>query len=477
MALLERDVRKLADETPWPDRCARCTAGGTSLVPVPAKFAAKVDGLSVPLCPAHADDWAVVRRRSALGAFVILAGMAVVAATVWEVQPRVAAPANQNANSRFMATLMLGLVSAFPFGAWGLWWAKTPIRVQQTQGRLVTLAGVSGAFAKLVEKFDEPIPLPALPDEVRFEVTWYRPSGGTPAGVVTRFLVISALAGAVLGAVLGFAGRGFGRLAAGWQPNEWAYFGLTLLVSVAYLLPQFGFRFALSTRFGSIGLAAAVGVIALLALLGRAFGAVTFEQSFSVVFCAGASLLLILTVTGRYAWRWRVRTAFWAVVGGAGGPLLIVLVAHLIAGQDPGPHRQAAEIGVMAALAGGGWNLFVARIPYCEACDLWLVDRRIGALDRPKNEVVPVLAAGRIVTLARDVPYAAQASAGDVVLHVHSCSDCREKGTVVLELFEATAGGKSKSPTNTRVGRWQYPGAALPVIEKLFPPSEASPPP
>src|SRR5262249_27607640 len=160
-----------------------------------------VKGLTVPLCPTHTDDWTVVKHRSRVASFVILAGMVVTAAVVWFVQPLVVGPQNQNANSRFMATLMLGLVSAFPFGMWGLWWAKTPIRVLQVQGRMVTLAGASARFARAVKAADLPEPLPAVPDAMRFDVSWYRPTGSTPVGVIARYVTVTVAAAAFLGAV------------------------------------------------------------------------------------------------------------------------------------------------------------------------------------------------------------------------------------------------------------------------------------
>src|SRR5262249_19329732 len=95
-------------------------------------------------------------------------------------------------------------------------------------------------------------------------------------------------------------------------------------------------------------------------------------------------------------------------------------------------------------------------------------------------EVQPALAAGSIISLAGLTPSEAEAAIGDVEVKVHSCANCRERGNVVVELFECRATGKGKTPNLIRIGRWSYPGTALLVIDKMFPPprehEEPSPP-
>jgi hypothetical protein len=439
-------------------------------VPVPKKYAKGVDGLTVPLCPTHADDWTVVRFRSTVGSFLILAGMAMIAAVVWEVQPLVAAPKNQTRESRILATGLIGLFSAFPIGAFMLWWAKTPIRVLDHRGRLATIAGVCGKFAKAAKEAAIPAALPIISEDVRFEVSRYAPARSTPPEVLGKLSAVTILAAGILGGMVGVAGREVGTITAGWQPNDWRYFGFLVAVAAAYLVPQFGLRAVFASRFGALGVAAITGLVAGVALISRAFG-FTLSRSFAGVFCLGPLLYFAVAVAGRYVWRWRVRNPVAAMAAGACGPLTLAGIAYLIAGTDPGPHRSMPMLAAIAAVVGGMWNLKVANTPYCFSCDGWLADRRIGAFPRPRAEMELVISEGEVVSLAGVEPYAATASIGDVELHVHSCPACRENGSVVLELFDCTPGGKSKKqPVQVRVGRWLYPGAALVVIEKLFPP-------
>src|SRR5262245_60541977 len=105
MAIFDRDVRTLAGPNPWPDLCARCAASGTTLLPVPKAFARKIDGLTVPFCPDHADDWTVVKSRSRVASVVILLAMAATAALTWVIQPEVARPNDRNQSSRVMSTI------------------------------------------------------------------------------------------------------------------------------------------------------------------------------------------------------------------------------------------------------------------------------------------------------------------------------------------------------------------------------------
>src|SRR5207253_970937 len=129
MAQVDILVDRASEVDYWPDCCTRCGAAGSRLAPVPAKYAKPVDGLIVPLCRDHFDDWARVGFRTRIGATLILIGVAATAAAVWELQPQFAGPNNPNDTTRITATIILGFLSAIPIGAIVVAWAKTPIRI------------------------------------------------------------------------------------------------------------------------------------------------------------------------------------------------------------------------------------------------------------------------------------------------------------------------------------------------------------
>jgi hypothetical protein len=151
-------------------------------------------------------------------------------------------------------------------------------------------------------------------------------------------------------------------------------------------------------------------------------------------------------------------------------------IVYLIAGTEPGPHNVVYYLGPIVALAAGMMNRETARAPYCSECEQWLVSRRIGALPRSVAEVQSVLQTGLVISLVGVKPYDDKAAIGDVEVTVYSCPQCREQGTVVLELHNCVGGGRSgKVPTLVKVGHWHYPGPALLAIESMFPPAPDEP--
>jgi hypothetical protein len=476
MALVEINAEQCSDPAFWPDCCARCGAAGARLAPVPLKYAKHIDGLTVPLCRDHFDDWANVSFRTRIGAIVILVGMAVTAAAVWELQPELAGPNNQDDTTRLTLTIILGFFSAIPLSAFVIAWAKTPIRVTSLQGRMATLAGVCRAFAAAA-KAQPPPALPEVSDAVRFEVQEYQPSPVVAPAVLQQFVLISFVVAAALGVAVGLGGLEIGQATRGWEANDWRYPFLTAAIALCYVIPILGFR-AFASRYGLMVVTLVVGVSILGVLMFRLFGGPQ-RIAFYILFSGSAFLMLEFAVVHRLIRHWRIRSVNAAVLAGAAGSLLISVVAYFIAEMEPGPHQAAYVIGPLAAISFASLNRMAARQPFCTECDAWLVPRRIGALPRTVAEVRPIIASGQVVALTGIPPYLDTTTVGDVDLWLYSCPECRENGTVVLELFNSTKGGKDgKTPTPVRVGRWLYPGIALPVIEEIYPPpAEANPPP
>jgi hypothetical protein len=468
MALLELEGER-ASAAAWPDCCARCASAGTRLVPVPAKYAKGVDGLTVPLCEAHADDWNTVRSRNRVGSVAILLGMAAVGYATWELYPRFAGPNAQNAIDRGVTSFFFGFLTVLPLGALLGWWAKTPIRVFGREGRTLTLAGVCGRFAAAARESTAPPPLPVPADAARFEVGDYRPAPTCPAGAALKAVLIATVVGAIFGWVVGTVGRVVAEETAGWGRNDWRHLGLVAAAAAVYLVPVLSFRF-LFKRVGIVLLGFVVALVVAAVLVLRLFG-LPLQHGFATVLAGGPLLLLYALVVSPVVWRWRIRSGFVAAIVGAVGPLAFLGLVSLTAGAHPGPQKAAYSLGALALISMPFAARAVARTPYCAACDAWLEARRLGSFPRPAGEVRPALASGAVVALAGLTPSDTRAPVGDSEVKVHACPDCRERGTVVVELFDCRGGGRGgKSPALIRVGRWSYPGTALLVIETMFPP-------
>lgn len=186
-------------------------------------------------------------------------------------------------------------------------------------------------------------------------------------------------------------------------------------------------------------------------------------------------LVLLQFLAQRLIWRWKLRSTPIAVAAAAGSGLGLLAVAMIFGGADQGPHQAVFPLGLVAALIGGVLARVHATSPYCLECDGWLEGRRIGAFPKSLAEMQPLVADGGVVALAKVKPYDETAAIGDTELKAYACPECRDCGTVVLELFDCVKGGKNgQQPVVKAIGRWQYPGPALPVIQAMFP-SQAPP--
>ena len=279
---------------------------------------------------------------------------------------------------------------------------------------------------------------------------------------------------AVLGEAIGFGGLELGRVLAGWDDNDWRFVPLTCGFVLAYTVPHLSLRGLFSRLLRIILLPVRRGRRDALARLRppRVLDADGLRRR-----AHRRHLLLLEFIVHRLIWRWKLRNAVVAMAASAGEALLFTAVVFLIGGREPGPH-QAAYVVPVASRLPAPISLSYARTPFCLECDSWLDARRIGPLPLPLHEAKAAIESGQILALAGVHPYQEIASIGDVELKVHTCLECRDRGTVVLELFDCVKGGKNgKVPQLVRAGLWQYPGTALPVIEELFPPPQVLPVP
>jgi hypothetical protein len=116
-------------------------------------------------------------------------------------------------------------------------------------------------------------------------------------------------------------------------------------------------------------------------------------------------------------------------------------------------------------------------MPYCESCTNWLEQKRLGAFARNRVEMLLVLESGSLLSLAQIKTYQEKASIKDTEIVIHYCAKCRGEGTLIVELQDCRETGKNKTPTLFTSGRWQYPGAALEVICRMFPHAVPTPEP
>lgn len=467
MARLEVDVERLADPTAWPDRCARCGAHGTQLLPVPDKYAKGQLGWRMPLCPAHRDDWAEVKRKNRIGMLVILVVMIVAAGVTWTVHPRVVAVPDDV--SRFAAAFMVGFLSIIPMAIVFALWAKTPIRIEKVQGRFASIIGLGRAFKAAATDTVAPPPLPEVSDEVRFEVTTYTPPPSAAPESVGLLFAASVLLGGLFGVGVGVGGLEIREFTRGWAKNDWRYVLLVIAAAAACGLAAFGVRFPLY-RVGLFVLGAGVGVIGILATLLKVLG-FHAEVQFALLFTGLPLALLGVAVLHPIIWNQKIRHAALAGFVSALGPLVYTGAVYVTAGLADGPQWYALFVGPVFALIYAAAMSSTARTPYCLECSAWMTARRLGAVARPRTELEPLVADGGLVALSAAKTYQDTASVHDCELTAHRCEQCGDKGTVVLELSECRmSGGKHPRPTLFYVGRWQYPGAAVAVIDAIFPP-------
>lgn len=471
MAQFDIPSDRLADPDVWPDCCARCGAAGTTLVPMPKRWTKRISGVRVPFCDRHRSDFAVRGRRTRIGFAIVLTGMAVTAAATWVLHPHLGGRNAGNEASRLMSTLMFGLGSAFPIGLLTMIWAKAPVRVVQVVGRLATVAGVCGAFRQAVTDGPPPSALPEVPDDATFEASLYRPTPTTPAGTGGLLFGAALVAGAFFGVLTAVAGQELSPDALGWDPSGWWY--VLASAGPAAVIGWTGMGPA--TLFHRVGLLAAAGLAVSFTAMVAVVKLITFSPYlwFAAAYSFAPLVVLQTLVLQPIIWHGRVRHGWLAGVCGAVTPLLYAGAVYLVAGLESGPQSAALILGPIAALLMWETNASTARTPHCHRCDAWLVKRRIGSFRLPRAAVEPALAGGRLVSLAGEMPHPAAAAIGDVELECHSCPTCEDRGTVVLELSDCVKGGKhGTTPTLKRVDRYLYPGAAMLVVDRMFPPPD-----
>lgn len=472
MAYFEIDAERIQSADAWPDRCARCGDSGTELVPVPRRHAKKTDDFSVPLCPKHRNDWSDVGFRTRIGALLVLLYLPLGGFFAWLIQPHVSRPNEQNNFSRYTFAVCFGLMSSLAVGALLALWTKTPIRVLSVTGRFVMIAGVCRRFARGMSTPSEEPKLPAVSEDACFDVNPYQPKPTLSTSRAGNALAILFVLAAALGAAIGLGGLEIEKQAAGWDKNDWRYIPMTIGVVLAFVLPLTSPRLLFS-RFG-IFLAIALSIPVLIGL-GVACLVASLRMGFSLAY-TGCPLILLQFLSQRLIWRWKLRSTPVAVAAGTGSTLAMVAFAFLLGGRELGPHLPMFAIGPLFAIFAAVMSRAAATAPFCSECDDWLIERRIGALPKSLADVQPLIAGGQVIALANVKPYEKSASIGDVELKVFTCEQCREAGTLVLELTDCQKGGKNgKQPVLKRIGRWEYPGAALPAIEAMFPPPQEVP--
>jgi hypothetical protein len=277
----------------------------------------------------------------------------------------------------------------------------------------------------------------------------------------------------VLGVGFGTAGPVVGVELAGWPPNGWRYFGLAVAALVGLTAPAFGAQMLFWFRLGWLILVALTVLAVLAVLVARLFG-MPFRTAFGVAVTLMPLLYLGWFAVVRPVRDDRIRAPRVAALAGALGPWAAAGVAYLLAGMADGPHRLVYLLGPVVGAVVAVLAARQAGLPYCDQCRAWLDERRIGAFARSRPEMEALLRDGALVQLAAE-PVHVKAEKGEVELRAFSCPDCGPRGPVVLELHECQP---SKNTTVlVRVGRWVYPGAAVAVLERLFPPPADDPAP
>lgn len=471
MAQFDIEADALTRPDGWPDCCARCGAAGTTLVGLPGKYAQGIPDARLPFCDRHRGDHAAVARRTRVGGLLTLLAIPLTAAAVWGLHPQLGGRNAGDDTARLIAATVFGLFAVVPVGLLLLLWTKTPIRVHAVVGRFATVVAVCRKFRDAVVEAFVPEPLPDAPDEVTFDVSKYRPTPSTPADTGGLLFGGSLVAGALLGAAAATLGQSLAPAALGWDRTGWWY--VLAAGAAAAACGWVGLGSGQLFRLPAVGLAAFCGVaLAALAAAAKLLGFAPylwFAAAYAVVPLAVLQSLVLYPIL----WQGKVRHGLFAGACGAVGPLAYTGVVYLVAGTGSGPQSAALVLGPVAVLTLSGANYDLARSPFCELCGGWLTKRRIGAFGRSRRAMEPAIAGGEIVSLADEASYEKQAEIGDVELTCYSCDLCRAKGTVVLELHDCVKGGKhGTTPTLKLVDRYLYPGPALLVVNRLFPPAD-----
>ncbi len=464
MALVTVDRERLGDPAFWPDCCAKCAAAGTTPVPVPTRYAKKVDGLTVPLCTRHGSHWEQWKARQRIGMPALLAILASAMVAVWFTAPLRDPKLENEPAARGLTAFCFGFMGGAVVSIPLLIWVGTPLRVIEVRERSLVLSGVRRRFAAACGVVAGRQPLPAVADDATFEVAPYRHVWTAPAGAASLLLFGSVGIGAVLGLGFGVIGPLIGTELDAWKANDWRYYGLAVLAVGGYSILLLSGTPFLRSRLGLVLAAGVTLILAVVLLAGRIV--FTFRVLFGIALTLPALVCLSWLFVYRRVRDDRIRNPRVAVLAGLLGPLTAAGVTYLLAGMADGPHRPLYVAAVIVALAGAMAASARANKPYCGECQGWLAERRVGAFARSRGEMEPLISGGAVVQLAAE-PVREKSELGEVELVAYSCPECGPRGPVVLELHE-----RQQSKNNTilvRVGRWSYPGAAVVVLDRLFP--------
>jgi hypothetical protein len=473
MAQLPVDVSRLNQPEAWPDCCVKCGATGTRLIPVAPKYMKKIEGCALPCCPKHENVWEVAAKRNAFGIFLVLCVMAITGAAVWFLHPIVAPGAQPD--SRFVATFGLTLLSAIVSGLLLAIWVGSMVRVDRIEGRYAYLAGVCKKFVEAATITTAPAPLHEVREEFAFRVGVYKPRWLCPPNSAGLLFGSSLIFGLLFGVLIGYCSGFILEATEAWERNSWKFVGLAFALSLFMYVGILGG--SLLNAAGKALLVVGGIAIAVLIAAAKLVGPSAYSI-FAICYALAPLPFFLLRLVLSIVKDGRIRHPGIAGLCALLGPLLYAGAAYAASGFSlTGPHTYAFVIGPIAAFVFTWAAIEQAAMPYCDVCEAWLESRRLGSLPRPVTAVRPILEDGKILSLVGETTYPEKASMGDVELRMYHCAACLNKGTLVLELQECKPAGKNKSPTLFKVGAWQYPGVALDVVNKIFPPAADEPAP
>ena len=453
MAQFKMDISQLSGQ--WPDLCARCAKTGTQLVPVLAQHAKNEIGWHVPLCKDHVRDWELVQYRNRLGMLILGMAMLSVALLTWFLQPLVMA--NPGRDSRFLATFFFGLLSAAPFGVVLAIWAKSPIRIEEVQGRLATITGVHSQFADKMREFLIPPPLPQLDQDQLFTSKRYRPKSESSREGLTLLFASTIFVSAILGMAAGLFAGPINEATANCDMYSWRYVWLSLaavaLIGLALMRPWYFWLW----RFGFV-ISVVFLVVALILLILMKWVAVPPKYIFALLYGFGPMIVLAFRVLRPIIRVGRVRHPEHAASCSFLGAITYGCTALVVAEFSwDGLYLFIYIAAVASALFLSQQSYDLASWPYCNCCTNWLVWQRIAAFACHSIDMTRLLDDGVILSLTRLKSYRERASLNDCDLSLYFCQRCSKQGTFLIELMECKARGKNNKTTLYTVDRWEFP--------------------
>lgn len=121
------------------------------------------------------------------------------------------------------------------------------------------------------------------------------------------------------------------------------------------------------------------------------------------------------------------------------------------------------ELALVASLTFFGGRL-PAYEPFCAHCTNWKREQKLGTLRSPSRDVLGVLKRGALSELADHLP---SREGGNVILTAFVCPRCREEAPFELRVVSRIQTSKGRTKIEELISL-TYPGAALPVLEKLW---------